>query len=297
VKPKVTIGVCVKNSAATLCEAIESIICQDFPHELMEVIFVDDGSHDETLPIIESYVPKMDMSVKVFHHEWRGLGPSRNLVVNEARGDYIIWVDGDMVLPKDHVWKNVEFMECSPTIGIGKARPMIYSGKSLVGILENAVYVAAYFKYGKKATSRTFGTGGSIYRVKAIRQIGGFDVNIRGVGEDLDAEHRTREAGWLTYMGTPAMFYERPRRTLKDLWLEGFWHGYGGRHMFRKNKNALALHEMTPMAGFLAGVWYSTIAYGLIRRKIVFLLPIQYTFKRLAWCLGFVKSQVDEFKR
>jgi glycosyltransferase involved in cell wall biosynthesis len=42
VKPKVSIGVCVRNSVATLREAIESIICQDYPHEFMEVIFVDE---------------------------------------------------------------------------------------------------------------------------------------------------------------------------------------------------------------------------------------------------------------
>ncbi|MEM2601852.1 MAG: glycosyltransferase, partial [Candidatus Bathyarchaeia archaeon] len=42
-----------------------------------EVIFVDDGSEDATLSIIKKYIPKMTMQVKVFHHEWMGLGPSR----------------------------------------------------------------------------------------------------------------------------------------------------------------------------------------------------------------------------
>ena len=66
----------------------------------MEVIFVDDGSEDETLSIINSYVPRMDVKVKVFHHGWKGLGLSRNVVVDSASGDYIIWVDGDMILPR-----------------------------------------------------------------------------------------------------------------------------------------------------------------------------------------------------
>ena len=37
---------------------------QDHPHKLMEVIFVDDGSEDNTFFIIEEYSPKMDMKVK-----------------------------------------------------------------------------------------------------------------------------------------------------------------------------------------------------------------------------------------
>ena len=47
-KPKVTIGVCARNCETTIGEAVESIIMQDYPHELIEVIFVDDGSTDGT---------------------------------------------------------------------------------------------------------------------------------------------------------------------------------------------------------------------------------------------------------
>lgn len=287
----------MKNGAATLREAIKSILSQDFPHELMEVIFVDDGSEDQTLSIMKSCVPKSDINVKIFHHEWKGLGPSRNLVVKEANGDYIIWVDGDMILPRDHVRMSVEFMERNPGVGIGKATPTAHPAESLVGFLEDSCFIAAFHIFGKRASSRTLGTGGAIYRVKAIRQVGGFDDTITGVGEDMDAEYRIRKAGWLTYLGTPALFYERRRRTLEGLWKENFWHGYGGYCILRRSGSVFALYEMTPLAGFFAGAWYSTIAYKLIRRKIVFLLPFQYAFKRIAWCLGFFKGQVEEYKR
>ena len=297
-KTMVTIGVCVRNSVTTVREAIESIICQDFPHELMEVIFVDDGSEDDTLSIIQEYVSRMDIEAKVFHTSWRGLGAARNLVVKNAKGKYIIWVDGDMILPKDHVRKQVEFMEQNPTVGVAKARYGIYPQKNLVGALEDIGYLAVDFKYGGEVIgSRALGTGGSIYRVKAIRQVGGFDDYITGVGEDLDAEHRIRNAGWILYRATPALFYERRRNTWKDLWNEGFWHGYGGHYVLRKDRGIFALYKMNPLAGFLAGAWYSTIAYRITYRKMAFLLPLQYAFKRIAWCFGFVKGQIDGCKR
>jgi glycosyltransferase involved in cell wall biosynthesis len=259
----------------------------------MEVIFVDDGSEDKTLSIINSYVPKMDMQVKVFHHEWKGLGPTRNLVVKNAKGDYIIWVDGDMILPKDHVKRQVEVMEKNPTVGVGKARYGFCSGKNLVGLLEDMSFLAVDSKYGGKETSRALGTGGSIYRVEAIRQVGGFDERITGVGEDMDAEYRIRKAGWLTYMRTPALFYERRRKNWKDLWKQSFWHGYGGYYVLRKDNGIFALYKMTPLAGLLAGTYYSIIAYKLTRRKIVFLMPLQYALKRIAWCFGFAKGQIN----
>lgn len=294
--PKVTVGVCVRNCASTIREAIKSIIAQDYPHELMEVIFVDDGSQDETLQIIREYASKMDMDVKIFHHKWRGLGFTRNVVVNNASGKYIVWVDGDMILPKDHVKKQVEFMEKNPKVGIAKAKYGIYEEENLLGFLENVSYIAVDHIYGGKPTFRTLGTGGSIYRVIALREVGGFDVHLKGVGEDMDVEHRARKAGWLTYLGSPTVFYEQRRKTLKAIWEEGFWHGYGGHHVYLKNKRVFDLHKMTPIAGFLAGVWYANIAYKVTRRKIVFLLPLQYAFKRIAWCLGFIKSQVQKLK-
>lgn len=292
-KPKVTIGVCVRNSANTIREAIESIREQDFPHELVEVVFVDDGSIDNTLSIINDYAAKMDMRVTVFHHEWMGLGPSRNVVLDNASGNYVIWVDGDMTLPNDHVRKQVEFIEQNPEVGIAKARYGILKTENVLGFLENIGYVAADCRYGGKSTSRTLGTGGSIYRIDAIREIGGFDTSIKGVGEDMDAETRMRKVGWLLFLGSPAVFYERRRNSFKSLWDEGFWHGYGGIALLRKNGKSFTLFKMTPLAGFLAGAWYAAIAYKRIGRKLVFLLPFYNALKRVAWCLGFVKGQID----
>lgn len=292
-KPLVTIGVCVKNSEATLPEALESIMEQDFPHELMEVIFVDDGSTDSTLSIIERYAKRLDMRVTIFSQDWKGLGFSRNTIVNAAKGCYIAWVDGDMILPNDHVTKQVEFMDSNPDVGIAKAKYGILESENLIGFLENIAFVAVDSLFGGKSTSRVLGTGGSIYRTKAIQEVNGFDVSISGVGEDMDAEHRIKKAGWTLHLGSPASFYEKRRNTLKSLWREAFWHGYGGHVLFRKNRRAYTLLKMTPFAGFFAGAWYATVAYRMTGRRIVFLLPLQYTFKRIAWCLGFLKGQID----
>lgn len=291
-KPTTTIGVCVKNCASCISGTIDSIQIQDYPHKFLEVVFVDDGSEDSTLSVIREYVPKLGMKTKVFSHEWRGLGPSRNVVVRNASGKYIVWVDGDMTLPVDHVRKQVEFMENHPDVGIAKARYGVLADENLIGFLENAAYVGVDLIHGGKFTRRTVGTGGSIYRVEAIRGIGGFDDDLKGVGEDMDAELRMQEKGWLLYLGSPAIFYERRRKSVRAIWREGVWHGYGGYDNFRKGRKVFSFYKMTPVIGFLAGVWYSVVAYREIKRKRVFLLPVQYSFKRVAWCFGFAKGQL-----
>ncbi|MHA1267705.1 MAG: glycosyltransferase [Candidatus Helarchaeota archaeon] len=293
-KIKVTIGVCVRNSAVTLHEAIESISCQDYPHELMEVIFVDDGSKDTTLSIINSYVSKMDTSVKVFHHEWKGLGPSRNVVVDNASGDYIIWVDGDMVLPKDHVRKQVEFMEQKPKVGIAKARYGFMRGENIVASLENIPFIVFDSKNGS-LYSKLPGTGGAIFRVEAIRQVNGFDDRLKGVGEDQDVAYRIKVAGWRIER-SHALFFERRVQSWKRLWQKYFWYGHGDYTLYLKNRKIFSIYRMIPLAGFVAGASLIFYAYRLTKCKTVFLLPFHFAFKMAAWCAGFTKSKI-EFSR
>ena len=290
VKPEVTIGVCVRNGENSITDAVDSILDQDFPHELMEVIFVDDGSEDKTLSIIKSYVPKIDMKVKVFHHEWKGLGYARNVVVANANGEYIIWVDCDMILLEDFVRKQVEFMDRNPDVGIGKGRYGMYDETSLVAYLENIEAIVEFLDSEQKALSKPLGTGGCIYRIKAIRQVGGFNEKVKGAWEDVEAEHRIRKAGWLLKI-TPAEFYEMRGKSWKALWDEYFWHGSGGRFV-RKIEPSSILYRMFPPVGILTELLRSFNAYNLVHRKVVFLLPFHWIFKRIAWSLGLAVGYV-----
>jgi len=292
-KAKVTIGVCVRDSADTIREAIESIICQDYPHEFMEVIFVDDGSEDETLSIINSYVPRMDMKVKVFHHEWKGLGASRNVVVDNSGGDYIIWVDGDMILPKDHVRKQVEFMKQNPKVGIAKGRYGFVSRESVVAALENVPFVVFDSRNGS-LNSKLPGTGGAIFRVDALRQVGGLDNNLKGVGEDQDVAYRIKVAGW-SIQRSCAVFYERREQTWKGLWNKYFRYGCGDYELYRKNRDIFSPYKMVPIVGFIVGMMISPSAYRITRRLSVFLLPFHFAFKMAAWCVGFIRNQMDSW--
>jgi len=294
-KPKVTVGLCVKNVEITVKEAIDSVFSQDFPHELMELIVIDGYSQDKTLSIIKENLVKADIRNKVFS-ENKGLGWARQIVVDNAGGDYIVWVDGDMVLPRDYVRKQVEFMERNPKVGIAGGKYGVCLGQSLVAALENIVYVVDS-EYGEKATSNLGhlpGTEGSIYRVRAIRQVGGFDGHIKGATEDTEAAYKVKAAGWLLHINKE-VFRETCRETWKDLWNQYFWYGYGGHYLLHKHSGLVDIYKMLPPAGFIAGLLRSFSAYKLMRRKVAFLLPIHYTFKRIAFCFGFVKGHKDGY--
>lgn len=91
-KPAVSIIVPVYNAQKTVGRCIESITGQEFQD--FELILVDDGSKDESGAICDAYAQK-DSRIRVIHKENSGVSDSRNLALDEAKGEYIQFLDSD----------------------------------------------------------------------------------------------------------------------------------------------------------------------------------------------------------
>lgn len=297
-KPIITIGMCVRNCEKVIDNAINSIMIQDFPHNSMELIFVDDGSTDKTLAILQDYVSRIDIRTLLLHTEWRGLGPARQLIVRNANGKYILWVDGDEALSTNYVRKQVDFMENNPRVAVTGGIMSIDDATNMLINLELVRFNIDHLLFEKPRsflwkTVKLPGTGGSTFRMDALQEVKGFDESIRGSGEDMDIVKRIELAGWSIKLNE-AVFYEKKGEmmTLSDLWSKYFWYGFGSYGSYLRNRATFLLPRMTPLAGFLTGFFYSVLAYKLMRKKIYFLLPFLFFFKMTAWCLGFAKSQI-----
>ena len=296
-KTLVTIGMSLHNSAKTLVEAVESVLKQDFPHELMEIIFVDDASEDDTFKIISDYAAKIDIKTKIFRTKWQGLGSSRNLMVSNSDADYIVWVDSDLVLPKSYITKQIEFMKKNPDVGITMGVVKTVPGNLILNLeLIPPIVDHNRFEESRSITWKTKklpGTGGSTFRLKALRQVNGFDEKLKGVGEDMDVAHRILDAGWSIHLNDAA-FYEMHGHmsTWSDLFRKYRWYGFGSQKLYRRNDKLINLPRMSPIAGFVTGFFYSLIAYKFLHQKrIFFLLPLHFGLKMTAWMTGFIKAQ------
>lgn len=91
---KLSIIIPAYNAEAYLPHCLDSILAQE--RQDCEVIVVDDGSTDGTAALLERYP-----DVKVVHQENRGMGTARNRGLDEARGEYILFVDSDDLLTDD----------------------------------------------------------------------------------------------------------------------------------------------------------------------------------------------------
>ncbi|MGD6806472.1 MAG: glycosyltransferase [Candidatus Bathyarchaeia archaeon] len=295
--PLVTVGICVRNGEALLPAAVESILRQDYPQNRIQIIFIDDCSQDRTPQIIRYYTSQLGERAKAFKSAGKGLGNARNQLVEAADGEYLLFVDADEILTPSYLRRQVEVLNNNPKVGITAGVFKTVPGNLILN-LEVAPYIVNQKNYGKSKsfllkTDKPIGTGGTAFRISAVRQVHGFDERIRGAGEDINLVMRIRNAGW-QIQPNEAEFYELHSglSTPFDLLKKYFWYGYGSQKNFKQNLGAFSLPRMSPMAGFVTGVLYCFPAYRFLRQKQMFLLPLHFGLKHAAWTLGFMNGQI-----
>ncbi len=96
--PKVSIILATYNRAHYIKEALDSILAQTYQN--WECIIIDDRSTDNTAEIVNEYIEKDNRFIYFFKPESKpkGLPASRNVGLDLATGDYIVFVDDDDIV-------------------------------------------------------------------------------------------------------------------------------------------------------------------------------------------------------
>ncbi len=88
----ISIIVPVYNVEKYLCQCIDSLLAQTYRD--IEILLIDDGSSDGSGAICDSFAGT-DPRIRVFHKEYGGVASARNYGLDQARGEYIGFVDSD----------------------------------------------------------------------------------------------------------------------------------------------------------------------------------------------------------
>lgn len=96
----VSVIVPVFNREKTIKRCLNSILGQSYRN--LELIIIDDGSHDGTGNICDFY-EKKDLRVKVFHNKNHGVSYSRNYGIRYVTGKYVIFVDSDDYINQSYI--------------------------------------------------------------------------------------------------------------------------------------------------------------------------------------------------
>lgn len=98
VSPLISIIVPVYNVEKYIRRCVDSLINQTYRN--LEIILVDDGSPDNSGAICDEYA-KLDSRIKVIHKENGGVSSARNVGLDNASGEYIVFLDSDDYMDVD----------------------------------------------------------------------------------------------------------------------------------------------------------------------------------------------------
>ncbi len=98
---KVSVIVPVYNAEEYIGATLDSIINQDF--NSYEVIVIDDGSTDSSPEIINEKLVKSIVDYKIIRQENSGVSSARNRGIEEAIGEYLVFIDADDYVTGNHL--------------------------------------------------------------------------------------------------------------------------------------------------------------------------------------------------
>jgi glycosyltransferase involved in cell wall biosynthesis len=306
---RVTICLCVKNCVKTVKAAVESVLEQNFPHKLMEIIVVDGESKDGTVNAIRDVLLRGDIVYKIFIDQVGGLGHARQLAVNNAKGEYVVWVDGDLMLSSGYVQVLTRVMDENQELGGVKGidgditrqyelmrKLSRYYRRTLVADLEFLSRLPYRLPFRAEHSVAVLSTNAGMFRITAIKAAGGFNSRIKGAGEDVELSLRIRSLGWL-FSRCEVAYYQTFRTNWMDFWRRYFWYGRGihiANHISKGILDTSPSIRMPP-AAFVVGLSRTRSGYERTGKKIAFLLPILCVIRDLAWCFGYFSAHLEGY--
>ena len=102
-KPRFSIIICGYDIEQYIEKAIESVLIQDYVE--YEILLVNDGSNDNTLQKMKKY--ESDKVQVINNNKNLGLGASRNIAVEAAKGEYVLYLDGDDTMYDNHTLSRI----------------------------------------------------------------------------------------------------------------------------------------------------------------------------------------------
>lgn len=211
------------NESEAVDGLFRDIQLQDYPHHLIEVVFVDSMSTDDTRDKMERFknIGYGFRNVSVVQCAKRNQAFSWNAALMTAKGDVIIRVDAHARIPRNFVSRNVYNLKQGENV-VGGGRPNITSGvspwKLTLLAAEDSLFGSSVASYRRPPTQKEYldSLFHAAYRREVIQKVGGFNENL-GRTEDNEFHYRIRMAGYKLCCCPDIISYQHSRNDLRGM--------------------------------------------------------------------------------
>ena len=235
--PLVSVIVPAYNEQVNAVRTVKSLVAQDYPN--LEVVFVDDGSKDETHNVVKSAFDTIS-NVKVFTKPNGGKATALNFGIENANADYIVCIDADTQLKSDAVSLMMKYFNDEKVAAV--------AGNVKVG---NEINIITRWQSIEYITSQNFDrrafdllncitvVPGAIgaFNKEAVKIAGGFTSDT--LAEDCDLTMRLLRKGYVIRNCTKAISYTEAPETFRQFMRQRFRWSFGVMQCFWKHRDTV----------------------------------------------------------
>ncbi|MBP3838104.1 MAG: glycosyltransferase [Bacteroidales bacterium] len=250
-KVKYSFIVPVFNRPDEVEELLESLTAQKMQD--FEVVVVEDGSQKPCKQVCERFADRLP--VHYFSKENSGPGQSRNYGAERARGEYLVVLDSDVVLPEGYLTAvdgELRREPCDAFGGPDAANDSFTDIQKAISYSMTSFFTTGGIRGGRKKLDkfypRSFNMG---IRRDVYGELGGFSK--MRFGEDIDFSIRIFKSGHTCRLFPEAWVWHKRRTDFRKFWRQVFNSGIARINLYKKHPESLKLVHLLP-AAFTMGV-------------------------------------------
>ena len=248
---KYSIIVPVFNRPDEVDELLSSLLNQTFTD--FEVLIVEDGSQKPCDEVCNKYADRLDLHY--FMKPNSGPGQSRNYGAERAKGEYLLILDSDVVLPKGYLNAIEEELKREPADAFGgpdAAHDSFTDTQKAISYSMTSFFTTGGIRGGKKKLDkfypRSFNMG---IRRDVYMELEGFSK--MRFGEDIDFSIRIFKAGKRCRLFPEAWVWHKRRTDFRKFYRQVYNSGIARINLYKKYPESLKLVHLLPMV-FTLGV-------------------------------------------
>ena len=269
--PVVSVIAPCRNEAGFIRQAIQSILENDYPSDLLEILVLDGMSTDGTRQIVQE-ISEHDSRVRLVDNPHRIVPTAMNIGIREAIGQYIVRIDCHAQFAADYIRKCIEVSLRTGAANVGGygrtlpgastpvARAIGLATTSPFGVGNSA------FRLGKRvervADTVPFGT----FRKSMFEKIGPYDERLVR-NQDIELNSRIRKSGREIIISPDIKLSYFNRATFRGIWQQSFNNGLWNPYTVWLTGGSLHLRHFIPLA-FVCGI--VALSVGALFRGGVF---------------------------
>lgn len=224
---KVSVLIPTYNEEHYISQCLDSILMNDYPQDLLEVVIIDGKSTDRTKEIVHSYVERYHF-VRLLENPKRIQAAAMNLGIREATGEIIIWMSAHALYAPNYIRQSVTLLQQTNAACVGGL--MVATGSNYIS---NGIAVAlrspfgigdARYRYSDKEEWVDTVFAGCWYK-HTLEAIGGFNEEWV-VNEDYELNYRLRQAGGKILFSPKIRCQYYVRKSLRALAQQFFRYGF-----------------------------------------------------------------------